>query len=330
MKVEEGYTVKYITVLSGDLVKENGIAYNLCKCKCGKELLIRNHTLRTKRIRDCGCGTYKLEQYVGLKYGKLNIISCFRKRLYGKINIVCTCKCDCGNVSECAYSNLKNGNATSCGCTNKFDFSKYKGKTYHGIEILDLIDNNKKTIKCKCHCGSIFTCLLQDLTAKKRYIVGCSNCLRPEENIKSKYSWNKKTESRRLDGIYYGILDRCYNKNNKSYQHYGRRGIVVCDEWKENKNSFIDWSLNNGYNDFLQIDRINVNGNYEPSNCRWVDVITQANNRRNNRIIEYNGGRYTLSQIAKLFNINYATLCSRIRKGEDVLSALSRPVKKRR
>ena len=88
MKVEKGYTVKYITALSGDLIKENGITYNLCKCKCGKELLVRNHTLRTKRIRDCGCGTYKLEQYVGLKFGKLTVISCFRERIYGRINII--------------------------------------------------------------------------------------------------------------------------------------------------------------------------------------------------------------------------------------------------
>lgn len=329
MKVEKDYTVKYITVLSGDLVKENGVSYNLCRCKCGKELLIRNHTLRTKRIRDCGCGTYKLEECIGKNFGELTVLNAYRERLYGRVNIMCTCKCSCGNVSDFLYTRLLNGYNDNCGCLSKFNFDKYKGNKYNGIEVLELIDESKKTVKCKCHCGEIFTCNLHDLTAKKRYIVGCAKCLRQEENTHSKYSWNKKLESRRLEGIYYGMIDRCYNKNNKAYKHYGERGIIVCKEWKENKKSFFDWSLKNGYKDFLQIDRINYNGNYSPENCRWVDVNTQANNRRNNRIIEYNGNKYTLSQIAKLFDINYATLCSRIRKGEDILSAVSRKVKKR-
>lgn len=328
MKVEKGLIIKSITVLDEKLIKKDGISYNLCKCECGNELLIRNHTLRTQRIRDCGCGTFKLKQYIGLKFNKLKVINAYRKRLYGKMNIICVCKCDCGNIADYAYSNLKNGNATSCGCSNKFDFSKYKGKMYHNIEILDLIDKDKKIIKCKCHCNSIFYCNLSDLTAKKRYIIGCKNCIEPS-NKNTKFYWNIYNNRSRLENIYYGMIDRCFNNKNKSFLHYGGRGITVCEEWKNNKQSFLDWANANGYDDKLQIDRIDYNGNYEPSNCRWVDVIVQANNRSNNRIIEENGTKYTLSEISKKYNINYSTLCSRIRKGEDVLSSAKRPVKKK-
>ena len=71
---------------------------------------------------------------------------------------------------------------------------------------------------------------------------------------------------------------RCYNKNDKHYKHYGARGIIISDEWLVFEN-FKDWSLNNGYDNNLTIDRIDVNGNYCPDNCRWVDIFVQNNNK---------------------------------------------------
>lgn len=110
------------------------------------------------------------------------------------------------------------------------------------------------------------------------------------------------------------MKDRCYNPKDKRYKNYGGRGIKICDEWLHSFESFYEWSLKNGYQDGLTIDRIDVNGNYEPNNCRWATWDVQCNNRTNNVYIEYNGEIKTLKQWCDILNIDYKKAHNRIHK----------------
>lgn len=116
---------------------------------------------------------------------------------------------------------------------------------------------------------------------------------------------------------------RCYRKTTAPYKRYGGRGIKVCDEWKYDFIAFKDWALANGYVEGLSLDRIDVNGNYEPSNCRWVSMKEQENNKRNNFRIEYNGKTHTMSEWSDIMGIPPMVLQHRFKRGWSVEKALT-------
>ena len=115
----------------------------------------------------------------------------------------------------------------------------------------------------------------------------------------------------------------CYYKKSNRYKYYGGRGIAVCSEWKDDFMSFYDWSMANGYNDTLTIDRIDVNGNYEPNNCRWVDYTTQSRNRRSVKRVTINNETHCLSEWCEILGIKYNTVQTRIyNRGWSIEKAL--------
>lgn len=116
----------------------------------------------------------------------------------------------------------------------------------------------------------------------------------------------------RLYNIWKTMRQRCYNPQNGKFKVYGARGITICDEWSDFV-VFRRWALESGYNKNLTIDRIDVDGNYEPSNCQWADNNQQANNKTNNVIINYKGEIFTMSEFCKENNLNYK-LFSKYRK----------------
>lgn len=117
----------------------------------------------------------------------------------------------------------------------------------------------------------------------------------------------------KLYGVWLGIKHRCNIPTATGYANYGGRGIKVCKEWDESYEVFKEWAISNGYTNGLTIDRIDTNGNYEPSNCRWVDKICQANNTRRNVCIEWNGEKCTISQWSRKLGIPEKKLWSRLR-----------------
>lgn len=119
---------------------------------------------------------------------------------------------------------------------------------------------------------------------------------------------------------------RCYNPNYDKYSYYGGKGICICREWLDSYDAFEEWAIANGYNDSLTIDRIDVNGNYCPENCRWVTRKEQANNRTSNRLITYNGETKSVQQWSDLTGIPHKTLWQRIEAGWPVHKVLTTPV----
>jgi len=129
----------------------------------------------------------------------------------------------------------------------------------------------------------------------------------------------------KLYHIYFGILNRCFNENDVNYNHYGGRGIAICDEWKNSIVNFYDWSTTNGYKDGLSIDRINNDGNYEPNNCRWTTQLEQIMNRSTTLFITINNVTKTLREWSISSGIKYVTLRDRHSRGwvgEKLLSPI--------
>lgn len=119
------------------------------------------------------------------------------------------------------------------------------------------------------------------------------------------------------------MKSRCTNTTIKAYKDYGGRGIKVCDEWLNSFEAFYDWAMKNGYADHLSIDRIDVNGNYCPENCRWATRKTQQMNKTNNLLIDFNGEKHTLAEWSEITGINRATIKSRLNAGWTIEKALT-------
>lgn len=128
----------------------------------------------------------------------------------------------------------------------------------------------------KCHCGVEFRQMSKSIINGDTKSCGCLR---------------HKLSSHPLWGVRKNMITRCYNKNYRKFEHYGGRGIIVCDEWKNNFVSFYEWAINNGYEFGLSIDRINVDGNYEPSNCRFTTQTIQTRNTQRIRPSNTSGYR---------------------------------------
>lgn len=169
-------------------------------------------------------------------------------------------------------------------------------------EISPKVISNKprRTFRCKCECGNIGDVQLSCLRSGHSTSCGC------EQKKRASISNTKHgLERHPLYCTWKNMKKRCDNPNTHEYENYGGRGIGVCEEWSSNFKSFYNWAINNGWLKELTIDRIDVNGNYCPENCRWVDMKTQMNNTTRNKYIEYNGDVYTLSTLSKRLNIPY-------------------------
>lgn len=178
---------------------------------------------------------------------------------------------------------------------------------------------------CECICGNVKE--IDGQLLRKERVQSCG-CKRGE--LISKVKKKIPEQEKRLYSVWLGMKARCYQKSNQRYDCYGGRGIEVCEEWRKSYASFRDWAMANGYDPDAEfgactIDRIDVNGNYEPANCRWASRSEQANNTRSNRYITLNGETHTITEWSRITGVHRRTIAHRLERGVDVETALFAP-----
>lgn len=265
----------------------------------------------------------------GKKFGKLTAIKLDHVvcKYTPKGGIKCSrhfwfCKCECGNTKIVEKGNLIKGTVKSCGCLSVPDFKDIVGKKYGTWTVLKF-DHSMPKIRangirsgfyhyylCKCDCGNIKLIRRDHLPRIKGKFCRCLN----------------NVTSETLHTVWTSMKQRCLNPRNPAYFRYGARGITVYEEWK-NYFTFRNWAMANGYKDDLTIDRIDNNGNYEPYNCRWVDMKKQARNTRRNHLITYKGATHCISEWAEIIGMKADTLWARLKRGWSVEKSLLTPLK---
>jgi hypothetical protein len=177
------------------------------------------------------------------------------------------------------------------------------GTTYNLVKLIELYKDksNKTMAKVECVlCGKIKNIRPYELYKDKQTSCMCQNV---KHNL-----WRSKIYS-----VYHNMKDRCYNPKCHAYKNYGGKGVKICDEWLDNFINFYNWAMNNGYKEGLSIDRINVDGNYEPSNCRWITLsknVAYANKTNVRRKAE-KGEYYGISPYGEYFQFDNASQFAR-------------------
>lgn len=198
------------------------------------------------------------------------------------------------------------------------------GERFGRLIVIERAENNKhgrSQWKCLCACGNIVTVEGHKLSSGHTKSCGCL------QKDAARTAQMKHGESKsRLYECWHHMKSRCINPNNKDYCNYGGRGIQVCAEWSEYE-AFKGWAITHGYRDDLTIDRIDVNGDYCPENCRWATVVQQANNRRSNCVIEYDGEAHTLTEWSQKLGISFDALQLRLKRNWSVEKAFNTPVR---
>ena len=306
----------------------------LCQCDCGNKKEALGYDLTHGRTVSCGClpvgkPSPNRMDLTGKKFGRLTVVSLCEEKSTGGI-LMWECKCDCGNTTYVRGSNLKNGHVKSCGCKSKEEqLNRYEditGKRVGRLIVSKKAGRTKRGVSwlCKCDCGNEKVVCGADLRSGKTKSCGCLS----DEARKMPKKVTHGLSRTRIYREYRSMFSRCKPNYHNSNVYY-EKGITVCDEWTGNGGfeNFYEWAMNNGYSDELSLDRINVNGNYEPSNCRWITMKEQQSNRSDNVFVEYMGETKTLKQWCNELGLSYGMVKARRRNGWTVPELFS-PKKK--
>lgn len=180
-------------------------------------------------------------------------------------------------------------------------FKDITGQTFGRLTVIGISHRSNKKIfwNCKCLCGN--KAFVAGNKLKSGWTQSCG-CLQKERAGKAAHKHGLRKS--RFYGIWKGMLKRCYDPRDTNYHNYGGRGITVCEDWKNSIEFFDNWCNNSEYSEGLTLDRIEVNGNYEPDNCQWATMREQANNKQNTVYVYVNGVQHTVSDIHRLYGMS--------------------------
>ena len=191
------------------------------------------------------------------------------------------------------------------------------GQKFGRLTVIKRVENSKHghiMYLCQCECGKQKNIIASSLLSGHTKSCGCLN-----KEVITKHG----LIHHRIRSIYKGMKERCYNSHCKKFKYYGGKRIKICDEWLNDLKNFYNWAMINGYQDNLTIDRIDSNGNYEPNNCRWIDMKMQLRNTSRTKMITFNNETMCLKDWAKKLKINYRTLQYRLSNGWTIEETLT-------
>lgn len=332
------------------------------KCSlCGREIhrmMIRGRNKWSELIKSCPCEKEKTEKEYRERLRKereekQQLILSRINKIFGDYEIISVLNLESNNpryVMRCRECGEEiNVSANSFWQRTNFECRKHRPRTepiikfdesYIGmkknfltVREITRLPNGHRALLCECDCGNAKA--IEPAQWEQGIVKSCG-CKHDE--LQKESSTIHGHSGDRLYKVYGGMKQRCYNKNSTNYPNYGGRGIRICQEWLEDFMNFYQWAMDNGYDYNAErgectIDRIDVNGNYEPSNCRWVSEQAQARNKRprknwksRRKMYEYDGKEYNLTELCDLFNTSSAAVHYRMeRLGMTLEQALKTP-----
>jgi hypothetical protein len=271
-----------------------------CRCECGSERDVARYSLKGGISQSCGrCGT--VDVLAGQRFGKWTI----HKVNEGTGIRSCICVCDCGNKRRVVTLTLTKGLSKSCG--RCLDVAV--GMRFGRWLVTDVTaDNSSGLCRCRCDCGSIRVVSVSTLLLGRSKSCGCRRAI-----VSSEFNATHRMSKTATYRIWKGIHNRCNNPNVNGYANYGGRGIRVCDRWRESFEAFMA-DMGECPSSRHSIDRIDVNGHYEPSNCRWATSREQSRNTRVNCHIAANGQTRLLVEWSEVSGLSVSLIWARINR----------------
>ena len=231
-------------------------------------------------------------------------------------------RCDCGTERWVIVANLRQGRTKSCGCNRRGPPLEI-GSRYGRLIVLSnsFRAGNAWFVSCQCECGAVRRFLRKDVACGHSRSCGCAGSrARIAERSTTHGMHGTPTYS-----TWRSMLQRCYNPKEKAFREYGARGITVCERWRA---SFENFLADMGERPAgLTIDRDDVNGHYEPRNCRWATPTEQANNTRRNKLLTFGGRTQTQAEWAREIGISPGTLHARLAAGWLLQRALTQSLR---